>query len=102
MCPSGIDEFPACDSITLREGMARIARRGSILLVHAEDPVVLAQHVNAFGGTSPSDFMRSRPPEAMMVAIANAIDLADQTGCRLNIMHGSALAGIQMIRSAHG
>ncbi len=76
MCPSGIDEFPACDSITLREGMARIARRGSILLVHAEDPVVLAQHVNAFGGTSPGDFMRSRPPEAELAAIANACQAA--------------------------
>ena len=95
MCPSGIDEFPACDSITLREGMARIARRGSILLVHAEDPVVLAQHVNG-------DFMRSRPPEAELAAIANAIELAAQTGCRLHVVHVSTLAGMQMIRAAQG
>src|SRR5207248_5162506 len=36
MCPSGIDEFPACDEATLREGMDRIAELRSILLVHAE------------------------------------------------------------------
>src|SRR5438128_9465861 len=38
MCPSGIDEFPACDERTLREAMKRIADLDSILLVHAEDP----------------------------------------------------------------
>jgi len=102
MCPSGIDEFPACDTITLREGMARIARRGSILLVHAEDPVVLGQHVNAFGGTSAGDFVRSRPPDAELAAIAHAIEMAAQTSCRLHVVHVSTLAGMQMIRAAQG
>jgi allantoinase len=102
MCPSGIDEFPACDTITLREGMARIARRGSILLVHAEDPVVLGQHMNALGGTSASDFIRSRPPNAELAAIAHAIEMAAQTGCRLHVVHVSTLAGMQMIRAAQG
>ncbi len=102
MCPSGIDEFPACDTITLRDGMARIARRGSILLVHAEDPVVLGQHMNAFGGTSASDFIRSRPPDAELSAIAHAIEIAAQTGCRLHVVHVSTLAGMQMIRAAQG
>src|SRR5438093_4753364 len=41
MCPSGIDEFPASDEGTLRDGMARIAELGSILLVHAELPAAL-------------------------------------------------------------
>ena len=102
MCPSGIDEFPACDTITLREGMARIARRGSILLVHAEDPVILDQHMTAVGGTSASDFIRSRPPDAELAAIANAIEIAAQTGCRLHVVHVSTLAGMQMIRAAQG
>jgi len=102
MCPSGIDEFPACDTITLREGMARIARRGSILLVHAEDPVILDQHMAAVGGTSASDFIRSRPPDAELAAIANAIEIAAQTGCRLHVVHVSTLAGMQMIRAAQG
>ena len=102
MCPSGIAEFPACDSLTLREGMQSIARLGSILLVHAEDPVVLEENMNAFGGTSAADFVRSRPPEAELAAIAHAIDIAAETGCRLHIVHVSTLAGMQMIRSAQG
>ncbi|HEV2216701.1 MAG TPA: allantoinase AllB [Candidatus Dormibacteraeota bacterium] len=102
MCPSGIDEFPACDSITLREGMTRIARRGSILLVHAEDPVVLDQHMAAPGGASANDFIQSRPPDAELAAIGHAIDLAAETGCRLHVVHVSTLAGMEMIRAAQG
>lgn len=102
MCPSGIDEFPACDTITLREGMARIARLGSILLVHAEDPVVLGQDVNGLEGTSASDFIRSRPPDAELSAIAHVIEIAAETGCRLHVVHVSTLAGMEMIRDAQG
>ena len=102
MCPSGIDEFPACDTITLRDGMERIASLGSILLVHAEDPVVLERNVNAFGGTSVGDFLRSRPPDAELAAIAHAIELAAETECRLHVVHVSTAAGMRMIREAQG
>ncbi|TMG28281.1 MAG: hypothetical protein E6H97_05205 [Chloroflexi bacterium] len=37
-----------------------------------------------------------------MAAIANAIELAAQTGCRLHVVHVSTLAGMQMIRAAQG
>ena len=57
MCPSGIDEFPACDTATLAEGMARIAELDSILLVHAEDP----SRLNSPAGTTPSH-ERPAPP----------------------------------------
>ena len=102
MCASGIDEFPACDSITLREGMTRVARRGSILLVHAEDPVVLDEHVSAFRSTTAGDFVRSRPPDAELAAIAHAIELAAETACRLHIVHVTTLAGMELIRAAQG
>jgi allantoinase len=102
MSPSGIDEFPACDTITLREGMERIARLGSVLLVHAEDPVVLEHHFNSFGGTGAADYISSRPADAEMAAIAHAIEIAAETGCRLHVVHVSTLDGMQMIRDAQG
>src|SRR5262249_12762319 len=77
-------------------------RRGSILLVHAEDPVVVDQHVKAVAGTGPLAFIRSRPPDAELAAIAHVIDLAAETGCRLHVVHVSTLAGMEMIRSAQG
>jgi allantoinase len=96
MCPSGIDEFPASDSVTLREGMKRIAALGSILLVHAEDPArLLEPH-----GTGPFDFIRSRPPEAERSAIEIAVDLADATGCPLHVVHLSTTRGMELIREA--
>jgi allantoinase len=97
MCPSGIDEFPACDEATLREGMKRVAGLGSILLVHAEDPTLLASSAR---GTTPRAFIDSRPPEAELSAIRQAIRLAEETGCRLHVVHVSTADGAEMIREA--
>ena len=100
MCPSGIDEFPACDEDTLRAGMARIAELDSILLVHAESPAAL---VNP-RGSGAADFIRSRPPKAELDAIGQAIHLARDTGCRLHVVHVSTVQGMTLIREAqlHG
>ena len=98
MCPSGIDEFPAADERTLREGMKRIAELDSILLVHAEDPGELREP----RGPSAVDFIESRPVEAEVSAIRNAIQWAAQASCRLHIVHVSTLAGTELIfRSKH-
>jgi len=96
MCPSGIDEFPAADRATLWEGMQRIAALNSILLVHAEDPSRLLEP----RGPGALDFTRSRPPAAERAAIAQAIEAADATGCRLHIVHVSTAEGLKLIREA--
>ncbi|HEX7263246.1 MAG TPA: allantoinase AllB [Candidatus Dormibacteraeota bacterium] len=96
MCPSGIEEFPASDLVTLREGMKHIADLGSILLVHAEDPARLLEP----RGKGAMDFVRSRPPAAEWSAIAQAIDLAAATGCRLHVVHVSTAGGMDLIRDA--
>ncbi|HKV88354.1 MAG TPA: allantoinase AllB [Candidatus Dormibacteraeota bacterium] len=97
MCPSGIDEFPACDEDTLKEGMKRIAGLGSILLVHAELPAALRVGV---AGAGALDFIRSRPPEAEVQAIFAAVSLAQLTGCRLHIVHVSTARGAELITQA--
>ena len=98
MCPSGIDEFPACDERTLREGMKRIGELDSILLVHAEDPRELREPQ----GPSAADFIESRPVEAEVSAIQKAIDWAAEADCRLHIVHVSTVAGAELIvRSTH-
>ncbi len=78
MCASGIDEFPPCSLDILREGMAKIAGLGSILLVHAESPALLTDP----RGPRPEDFLASRPPDAEIEAIGEVISLARDTGCR--------------------
>jgi allantoinase len=100
MCPSGIDEFPACNKHVLREGMHRIAQLGSILLVHAEDQEIIERQVPKARGSGPRDFVRSRPPEAELDAIVRAIELARETGCRLHVVHVSTAEGFVLIREA--
>jgi allantoinase len=96
MCPSGIEEFPACDERTLREGMNRIADLDSILLVHAEDPAKLSEPK----GTTARDFLDSRPWEAELSAVHNAISWAREAGCRLHIVHVSWVPSAALIQVA--
>ena len=96
MCPSGIDEFPACDKRTLREGMMRIAEIGSILLVHAEDPSELREP----SGPTARDFIASRPARAELAAITVAIETAGATGCPVHIVHVSTAQGAELIDAA--
>lgn len=96
MCPSGIDEFGACDLETLREGMERIAALDSILLVHAESPPALEEP----RGPSAEDFVASRPPEAEIRAIEEVISIARDTGCRTHVVHVSTVQGMTLIAEA--
>ena len=96
MCPSGIDEFPACDEKTLREGMKRIADLDSILLVHAEDPSKLSEPK----GTTARDFLESRPWEAELSAVHDAIAWSREARCRLHIVHVSWVPSAALIQVA--
>jgi allantoinase len=96
MCPSGIDEFPACDERTLREGMKRIAQLDSILLLHAEDPAKLSEPK----GTTARDFLDSRPWEAELSAVHDAIAWAREAGCRLHVVHVSWVPSAALIQLA--
>jgi allantoinase len=94
MCPSGIDEFPASDERTLREGMKRIAELDSILLVHAEDPARLTEPK----GPTARDYLESRPYLAESSAVFDAIEWAHEVGCRLHIVHVSWPGSAAQIR----
>ena len=100
MCPSGIDEFPAADERTLREGMKRISQLDSVLLVHAEDPTTLDSHSRLAAGATWRDFVRSRPPEAELRAILLATAIARENQCRLHIVHVSTGRGAELIAEA--
>jgi allantoinase len=96
MSPSGIDDFERADPATLREGMARAAELGLPVAVHAEDPDSLLPPA----GTGWLDWARSRPVEAELAAIAQALELAAQTGCALHVVHVSAARGVRLVEEA--
>jgi allantoinase len=103
MSNSGIEDFQASDENTLRDGMKKIAELRSILAVHAEDDELttrLAQQAIAEGRTSVRDYLASRPAQAELNAIKRAVDLAEETNCRLHVVHVSTAEGIIHIMQA--
>jgi allantoinase len=103
MCDSGIDEFPRIDDASLFRGMTRIAELGSILLLHAENPeivAVLGAEAVAAGCTSPRDFVASRPAVAELEAIDRALYFAGETGCAVHIVHVSTARGVALVEQA--
>ena len=104
MCSSGIDDFPGVDDLTLYEGMCRAASLGLPVAVHAESEAItagLAQRARAEGRTAMRDFIASRPAVAELQAIARAIELAQESGCSLHVVHVSTGRGVALVAAAH-
>jgi allantoinase len=103
LCPSGLDEFPPADEETLRNAMRFVARLGLPLLVHAEDPQVLAR---AFVDAVPRDpasaagWAATRPPEAEVRAVQRLVELSMETGARVHVVHVSAAGTLAVLAAA--
>ncbi|HZR43493.1 MAG TPA: amidohydrolase family protein, partial [Ktedonobacteraceae bacterium] len=103
MSNSGISDFSSVDDLTLYEGMARAARLGRIVALHAENDQItgaLAQRALAQGRKGIRDYLASRPVIAELEAIERAITFAAETSCALHIVHVSCGRGIQLIKAA--
>jgi allantoinase len=103
MCKSGIEDFPAVDDQTLYEGMKRAARLHKLVAVHAEDEWLtnaLAQQALAQGRAGVRDYLNSRPIKAELDAIGRAIEMAEETGCSLHIVHVSSGSGVALVAEA--
>lgn len=103
MCDSGVDDFPAVTSQTLREGMKRTADLDLLVAVHAESQELTARLTKENSDnrrTTVRDYLDSRPIQAELDAIQCAIDLAAKTGCRLHIVHVSCGSGVALVAKA--
>ncbi|MFT3875950.1 MAG: allantoinase AllB [Propioniciclava sp.] len=98
LSPSGVDEFGHLDREQLLRAMTEITGLGSRLIVHAEDPALLAGEGAL--GASYDGFLRSRPPESERSAIETVIDGVRRTGCRTHILHLSDASALPAIRAA--
>ena len=99
LSPSGVDEFPHLDRAGLDAALDELAAFDGLLIVHAEDPDVLARHGNAGGRHYPA-FVASRPEEAETAAIAAVIDGLRRTGGRAHVLHLSAASAVPLVRAA--
>jgi len=83
--------------------MLRVAPLGGIVEVHAEDDSIVVRRTNDLlnaGKTSVRYFPSSRPPLAEIVAVQNAITVAESTGCPLYVHHCTTARSVELIQEA--
>jgi allantoinase len=96
---SGVPEFPPLDGPGLAAALRVLRSFDGLLLVHAEDPGVLAA-APAPNGRAYAAFLASRPPDAETAAIAGLLGLAAAAGARVHVLHLSAAAALPLLRQA--
>ncbi len=96
---SGVDEFPHLEPDELEEALRVVRSFGGLMIVHAEDSHAIDRAPSAHGETY-ERFLHSRPRGAENLAIAQVIELARWTGCRVHILHVSSSDALPMIASA--
>ncbi|MFC0599161.1 allantoinase AllB [Streptomyces palmae] len=99
LLPSGVDEFPQLSPAELDAALAEIADLGGLLVVHAEDPRLIAGAA-APSGPRYADFLASRPREAENRAIAGLIALARRHRARVHVLHLSSAEALPLIAAA--
>jgi allantoinase len=100
LAPSGVPEFEHLTRAQLPVAAAEIAAFGGLLIVHAEDPEVLAgAEAHAEHGDYPG-FVASRPDSAEISAIENVITAVRATGVRAHILHLSSARALPVIAAA--
>lgn len=102
MSNSGLPEFTHCDDGTLYEGMQIAARLGLPVAVHAESDALCAylSHKMHAKGQSWREYVASRPVFTELEAIQRALLLAQETGCKLHIVHISSGSGVALAAEA--
>jgi allantoinase len=96
---SGVPEFGHLQPDQLEAAMRELASFDGLLIVHAEDAHAIDRAPAAHGGRY-RDFLSSRPRGAENLAVAELIELARWTGCRVHVLHVSSADALPMIASA--
>ncbi|HVX83664.1 MAG TPA: allantoinase AllB [Phycisphaerae bacterium] len=103
MSDSGMHDFPRADDLTLYRGMKIARRLGLPVAVHAESEEItvrLAAEAAAGNRQAVRDYLEARPILAEVEATARAITLAEETGCKLHIVHVANSRSVEFVRRA--
>jgi allantoinase len=79
--------------------MREVKSFDGLMIVHAEDAHVIARAPAAQGETYDA-YLQSRPRGAENLAVAELIELARRTGCRVHILHVSSSDVLPLLASA--
>ncbi|WP_448072862.1 allantoinase AllB [Georgenia yuyongxinii] len=96
---SGVPDFAPLGPEELEHDLVALAALDALMIVHAEDPGVIAAAPPAHGARY-ADFLASRPPRAEAAAIAMVIERARRTGARAHVLHLSDAGALPMIAAA--
>jgi allantoinase len=97
------EDFKNVDDLTLYEGMKIAARLGLPVAIHSEsNPIVgeLTRRALAEVRISARDYSDSRPVIAEVEAINRAMLFAEETGCKVHIVHVSTGRGVDLVTAA--
>lgn len=100
-CPSGLDEFPACDGYTLLKAMEKAKKLNLPILLHAEDFSLtqgLQRELQEKGRKDPRAFLESRPLLAELLAVEDACKMALETGAHLHLCHLSSAKSLEICK----
>lgn len=107
---SGVEEFPAATLEDLRRAAPVLAAAGVPLLVHGEDPAVIARCAGAVpedaaGRRSHAAWLASRPAEAEVEAIRGLLEICagmpeGAPPLRLHVVHLATAAALPLIGAA--
>lgn len=103
LVPSGVDEFQHVDESDLREALPELARRGAVLLVHAELPGPIEAAAGQWQEEESDRYerwLRSRPDAAETEAIELLIRLCRDLGTRIHIVHLASAKALTLLRTA--
>jgi len=96
---SGVPEFGCLDPAGLDAALAAAAELDALLIVHAEDPGVIAAAPRP-SGRSYAGFLASRPPGAEDAAIAGLLAAAGRHGARVHVLHLASASALPIIAAA--
>ena len=85
------------------EAMRKASRAGLLVLIHCEDPDIIAERTASLvgeGSVGPGSYPLSRPPESEVSSVMEAVKLAEATGASIHIVHLSSKAALDVCREA--
>ena len=96
-------DLPAPSDGAMLEAFEIIARLGKRIVVHAENPSIMARRqglMEKAGRSDPLAHLAARPAICEIEAVSRAIQFAEWTGARLHIAHKSSKDALDIVRQA--
>jgi allantoinase len=100
---SGMNLFSDLTYKQMKFAAECVKENNSILAVHAEDKELVSNRRSLAISQNRNDwraYCNARDDQAEATAVSNLINIAQETGCRIHIVHLSSAKGLELIRKA--